>query len=105
MEKWENIFKKYGRQMILTEPGGHKTPPFYALLRPLRYKNKMYLFGVNTPIGYNSQGHYFYIGPPAPDICQEGAVISLGAEDYRVDRAEKVHRGEKSSTSGPFCAK
>lgn len=39
-----------------------------AFISPLRYKNKMYLYGVNTEIGYNSQGHYLYIGHPTPDL-------------------------------------
>ncbi len=91
----ENLFKKYGRSLISIGEGGEPSPPYRALLRPLRYKNKMYLFGVNTPIGYNSQGHYLYIGPPKPDLSQKGISIGAGGKNYRVDRAEKVHKGDK----------
>ncbi len=67
----------------------------HAFISPLRYKNKMYLYGVNTEIGYNSEGYYLYIGPPSPDITQgenEG-MIACGGDTYRIDRAEKVYRG------------
>ena len=67
-----------------------------AFIQPLRYKNKMYLNGVNTVIGFNSQGHYLYIGPPDPDLtlAQDGEYISCMGEKYRIDRAEKVYKGE-----------
>ena len=57
----------------------------------------MYLYGVNTEIGYNSQGHYLYIGPPYPDLtaAEDGGYISCLGEKYRIDRAEKGYRGDK----------
>ena len=57
----------------------------------------MYLYGVNTEIGYNSQGHYLYIGPPDPDltVAEEGAYVACGDEKYRIDRAEKVYKGNE----------
>jgi hypothetical protein len=60
------LFQRFGRRMRLT--GEDNDRAFYAFLQPLRYKNKMYLFGVNTPIGYNCQGHHLYIGPPHIDL-------------------------------------
>lgn len=90
----KNLFKKYGRTILALNSGGEPSPPYQALLRPLRYKNKMYLFGVNTPIGYNSQGHYLYIGPPKPDLGQKGISVRADGKNYRVDRAEKVHKGD-----------
>lgn len=68
-----------------------------AFLSPLRYKNKMYLYGVNTEIGYNPEGYYLYIGPPFPDITQsENPLIECGNDRYIPDRAEKVFAGEEA---------
>ena len=50
----------------------------------------MYLYGVNTEIGYNSEGYFLYIGLPEPDITQGE---NSGDETYRIDRAEKVYKG------------
>ncbi len=87
----EPIFKKHGRNVTLTD--GDKKESFKALIQPLRYKNKMYLDGVYTEIGFNSQGHYLYIGPPAPDLTVVGETATIDSEgvSYRIDRAERVY--------------
>ena len=89
------IFDSYGRPSSLVSKEGETLAEMNAFISPLRYKNKMYLYGVNTEIGYNSQGHYLYIGPPEPDITnlENGEYVSCGGERYRVDRAEKVYKG------------
>ncbi len=93
----ENLMKRYGREMNLNLPDGWKSNTFYGFIQPLRYKNKMYLSGVNTQIGYNSEGYYLYIGPPEHDLTNigEDARLSAGGVDYQVDRAEKVYRNGK----------
>lgn len=92
----EAVFSKYGRPAKLVAVNGETINETRAFISPLRYKNKMYLYGVNTEIGYNSQGHYLYIGPPEPDltVCSDGEYISCMGEKYRIDRAEKVYKGE-----------
>lgn len=46
----------------------------------------MYLYGVNTEIGYNSQGYYLYIGPPEHDLTvNEDALIIDGDVKYQID--------------------
>ncbi len=91
------ILKKYGRPASFMSKEGKKLGEMSAFISPLRYKNKMYLYGVNTEIGYNSQGHYLYIGPPDPDLsaAEDGEYISCLGEKYRIDRAEKVYRGNE----------
>ncbi len=86
------IFEKYGRGCTLGSDDEAFTAKMNAFISPLRYKNKMYLYGVNTEIGYNSEGYYLYIGPPEPDITEadRGTYIVCGGEKYRIDRAEKV---------------
>ncbi len=93
----EAVFNKYGRPAKLVSSNGETISETRAFISPLRYKNKMYLYGVNTEIGYNSQGHYLYIGPPDPDLtaCSDGEYISCMGEKYRIDRAEKVYKGEE----------
>lgn len=93
--KLENLMKRHGRAMCLRLPDGQASAAFYGFIQPLRYKNKMYLAGVKTRIGYNSEGHYLYIGPPEYDLTVAGAdtLLSAGGVDYRIDRAEKVYRG------------
>lgn len=91
------ILKRYGRSAGFMNKRGGLIQMMNAFISPLRYKNKMYLYGVNTEIGYNSQGHYLYIGPPDPDItqCENGEYIFCMGEKYRIDRAEKVYKGNK----------
>lgn len=91
--KVEPIFTKHGRKVTLTD--GDKQEGGKALIQPLRYKNKMYLDGVYTEIGFNSQGRYLYIGPPVPDLtlASETATLSSGGTSYRIDRAERVYNG------------
>ena len=92
----DSIFKNFGRSAKFVSKDGETLAEMKAFISPLRYKNKMYLYGVNTEIGYNSQGHYLYIGPPDPDITasENGEYISCLGEKYRIDRAEKVYRGD-----------
>ena len=94
--KLNAVFDSYGRPASFSSKTGEKLAEMSAFISPLRYKNKMYLYGVNTEIGYNSQGHYLYIGPPDPDLteCYEGEFITCMGEKFRIDRAEKVYKGE-----------
>ena len=89
------LFEKHGRNVEVYDGNGSEISKTSAFISPLRYKNKMYLYGVNTEIGYNSQGHYLYIGPPDVDLSliPEGGYIVCENEKYRIDRAEKVYKG------------
>ena len=92
-----SVFEKYGRAASFSSKDGESIAQMKAFISPLRYKNKMYLYGVNTEIGYNSQGHYLYIGPPDPDItaAEDGEYITCLGQKYRIDRAEKVYKGDE----------
>ena len=96
----KRMMERFGRQVkvCLPESGG-ESGAFGAFVQPLRYKNKMYLGGVNTRIGFNREGHYLYLGPPEHDLTAlpRGAWIACGAEKYTVDRAEMVFFGEEPS--------
>ena len=92
---FSSVFDRFGRRTSLVSKDGETLAEMSAFISPLRYKNKMYLYGVNTEIGYNSQGHYLYIGPPDPDLTrlENGEYVSCDGERYRIDRAEKVYKG------------
>ncbi|MDR1464916.1 MAG: hypothetical protein LBJ11_06425, partial [Oscillospiraceae bacterium] len=53
-------------------PDGWRSAGYGAFLQPLRYKNKMYLGGVNTRIGFNREGYYLYLGPAGHDLTKLG---------------------------------
>ncbi len=95
--KLDSIFSGFGRSAEFVSKDGEKLASMYAFISPLRYKNKMYLYGVNTEIGFNSQGHYLYIGPPYPDLtdAENGEYVSCDGDKYRIDRAEKVYKGKE----------
>ena len=82
----------YGRQADLVSPSGAVSEN-RAFISPLRYKNKMYLSGVYTDIGFNSEGHCLYIGAPGCDLtaAPAGAYILADGIKYRIDRVEKVY--------------
>lgn len=88
-----SMFEKFGQDVILKGPNNWNSSVFGAFVQPLRYKNKMYLNGVNTVIGFNSQGHYLYIGPPEHDISSLDKNYYIEAEDkkFMIDRCEKVY--------------
>ena len=89
-------FEKWGRTLVIENTDSTQTAPFKCFIQPLRYKNKMYLYGVNTEIGYNSQGYYLYIGPPEHDLTlNEDTLIIDGDIKYQIDRAEKIKFGEE----------
>lgn len=94
--KFEQKARVFGRTVELNSPDGSKKS-FKAFIQPLRYKNKMYLDGVYTQIGFNSQGHYLYLGPPKPDLtlADDGAFLSADGIKYQIDRAERVYRGSE----------
>lgn len=94
----DKLFSQYGREAELHSEDGWNSGKFRCFIQPLRYKNKMYLDGVNTPIGYNSQGHYLYIGPANHDltgITDSSTWIASDSIKYKVDRSEKVYFGNQ----------
>lgn len=92
----KSLLRQHGRKVSLCDNNG-VIKSFDALIQPLRYKNKMYLDGIYTEIGFNSQGHYLYIGPPDIDLTQasDSEFLKSDGISYQIDRAEKVYNAEK----------
>ena len=84
------MMDRYGSQMVLITKEGRRLL-HKAFLQPLRYKNKMYLDGTFTQIGYADQGYYLYIGPPGTGVADMGPFDRLAFEGnlYLVTRAER----------------
>lgn len=71
---------------------------FPAILQPLRYKNKMYLSGSRTEIGFEARKQFLLICPA--EITLGGyrnteAMVIFDGYRYIVDRAESVYVGNK----------
>ena len=90
----DNFFKQFGMTVRLQDINGYSGEYFKCFIQPLRYKNKMYLDGVNTAIGFNSEGHYLYLGPPEHDLTaieSPETWLQFSSDKYKIDRAEKVY--------------
>lgn len=89
------LFEKLGLTMTVTIGGGSYSY-FKAFLQPLRYKNKIYLSGVPTELGYDSLQKYLLIAlPDAPLELIDGNsyILSYDGYNYSVDHCEKVYHG------------
>ena len=90
------FFEKFGRTMTIESPTA--TTQHKAFLQPLRYKNKMYLSGTLTEIGYDTLRKFVLICPADADITAVDGVTTLlkfGDDDFCVDHCEKVFFGDK----------
>lgn len=91
----ESLLNRWGRSIFIKGADGWESPLFNAFIQPLRYKNKLYLYGDYTPIGINKNDLYLYIGPPSRDLSKLDSTYRLydGEFLYLIDRAEKVYLG------------
>lgn len=89
------ILNKMG--LTLSIKKGTKTvSEFKALLQPLRYKNKIYLRGVATELGYDSLKKYLLLSPTDVDLSGiDGTEVSLyvGNTHLSIDHTETVYFG------------
>ncbi|MCQ2479493.1 MAG: hypothetical protein MJ120_02540 [Clostridia bacterium] len=92
------MFNKFGREIRLARDDGWSSPIYHGFIQPLRYKNKIYLDGVYTVIGFDNQGKYLYIGPPEHDLTRFDSTVGHIEADgvkYTIDRAEKVYYSDE----------
>lgn len=92
-----DIIKVFGRSVFLQGEDGWKSPIFNAFIQPLRYKNKLYVEGVHTPIGVNKYDNYSYMGPVSHDITKLDSSFRLVDSDktkYIIDKSEKIYFGD-----------
>ncbi len=90
------LFEKLGVEIVSTN--GENTTIFKGFLQPLRYKNKIYLSGVPTELGYDGLNKYLLIAPPeVGEKCLESReyTISSGEDTFSADHCEPVYLGKK----------
>ena len=93
------LFEKYGVKMnYIVSSSADKSFDFHAFLQPLRYKNKLYLSGVPTELGYDGLKKYLLICPPDIDLDPIDGInyrLCFGDASYGVDHWETVYgKGE-----------
>ncbi len=96
MNSFKKIMSKYGRDVSLHTSDGWTSGVYSAFLQPLRYKNKMYLEGINTEIGSTEQGYYLYIGPADHNLKSlpyDAWIKDFEGNKYHISKAEKVFLG------------
>lgn len=88
--------EKYGTTVSLSSDGKVFGTPYRAFIQPLRYKNKMYLMGVRSKLGWIDQSHYLYIGPAEKDVAglTSAARIRSQNENFYIVKAENVRLGD-----------
>lgn len=87
------IFGRMGLELTIKK-GAQTVNTFYGLLQPLRYKNKIYLKGVATELGYDSLKKYLLLSPADIDLSDvDGTEVSLylGNMHLSIDHTEKVY--------------
>lgn len=90
--------EKYGCEVAVAEDGQTFGPAYRAFVQPLRYKNKMYLEGTRTRIGYADQSHYLYVGPATVDVCSlpNTAVLRMGEGLFYFSHCESVRLSDET---------
>ena len=92
-----SFFTRFGRSMTLDD-GENDEISFKGFLQPLRYKNKMYLAGKITEIGFDTLRKFVLICPaevPIPGVVESGVVVKYKTSSFSVDHAEVVYLGDR----------
>lgn len=89
---YDKLFSSFGVTFTLVSPNGETA--FECIFQPLRYKNKIYLGGIPTELGYNSMRKYLLMAPVSVPIDTTDGItnyLRFGENKYRVDHCEKVY--------------
>lgn len=95
---FNKLFSTLGIKMTSVSENGDDSVEFRAFLQPLRYKNKIYLRGVPTELGYDGLNKYLLLAPPEVDIKYLESLnytLSFGDSTFGTDHCEPVYLGEK----------
>ncbi|MDD6012908.1 MAG: hypothetical protein PUC33_08715 [Oscillospiraceae bacterium] len=91
-----HLFDKLGVEMRIEKE--ETVCRFCAFLQPLRYKNKIYLSGVPTELGYDGMNKYLLMCDPRVDFSEIDGItcrLILGENAYGVDHCETIYGGKK----------
>lgn len=92
------LFDRYGVKMTYERATDEDSFDFYAFLQPLRYKNKLYLSGVPTELGYDGMNKYILLCDPSIDLDSIDGInyrLCFGNKAYGVDHHEIVYQKDK----------
>lgn len=95
-DKIRSAMDRYGQTVHLIDDEWVSTP-FKAFIQSVRYKNKMYLKDVNTPLGVANQDYFLFIGPYDHHLnaLHADVVVQQGENKYVVVKSESVKFGDK----------
>lgn len=92
----ERIFENMGMTMSLILSDSETE--FKGIIQPLRYKNKIYLNGVPTELGYDSMKKYLLLCSHRVELEKVNGInnfLDFNGKSYCVDHCEKVYfKGE-----------
>lgn len=94
-KKIDSLLEKHGRKI---EIFFDETPiDTFALIQPLRYKNKMYLELERSEIGIKDNTCFLYIGPAEYDLRDSNVTIRCEDGSFSVSRADMIYFGNTPS--------
>ena len=85
----KKVISNYGQPVKCNSGAAYK-----AFVQSLRYKNKLFLAGNITKLGYDSQTHYLYIGPANMPV-NSGDFIDVDGVGYTIVRSDKICVADK----------
>lgn len=97
-QKVKKYIDEYGRFVQYSQDGNAYTDPYKAFVQPLRYKNKMYLDGKHSEIGYIDTSYYLYIGPAEVNVLDNdiSSRLKIGDKVYNFTHTEVISIGEEA---------
>lgn len=93
--KVKRLIERYGQRVEAVTEDGVSSGSYRAFIQPVRYKNKMYLNDVESPIGTVSENYYLYIGPADVQLKENEGRVIIRSDSMRctAERAESVYLG------------
>lgn len=92
-----NNIEKYGQTVQYSQDGETYSRTYKAFIQPLRYKNKMYLDGKHSEIGFIDTSYYLYLGPSDVNVVDYDVIsrIKINNRLYDFTHAEKINLGDE----------
>ncbi|MBQ1183315.1 MAG: hypothetical protein IIX60_02570 [Clostridia bacterium] len=95
-EKIAVMFQSIGEPITVSIEGvSHQV---YAIIQPMRYKNKLYLEQERNELGFKDSECFLYLGPAEADFAGVERYTWIKTEDrsYNVSRADRIAIGGKT---------
>ncbi len=89
-EKVAVMLKTIGEPITVSIKGAEHD--IYALIQPMRYKNKLYLEQERTELGFKDSECFLYLGPSGTDFAgvERYTKIITADRTYNVSRADRI---------------